>query len=172
MQAHLVGIPYRAELEVARTPSHVDHVWLTVEVPPCGEVLISVNTLSRLNLLGGHDPRVRVAILVSRWEERPEPQLEADDGLDYAEMEARMAVDFQLWEHAPLAEMLMAKAQAAVRIEAWGELYRRENLGLHQIHSRRASCAVPVDVIGRDGALRFYLPDGTAEMMLFKYCGQ
>ena len=28
------------------------------------------------------------------------------------------------------------------------------------------------DYIGRDGAIRFYFPDGTAEMLLFKYCGQ
>ena len=66
----------------------------------------------------------------------------------------------------------MAGARAALRIEAWGELYRAQHLGLHQIHSRRASCAVKTDLIGRDGAIRFYLRDGKAEMFLFKYCGQ
>lgn len=172
IQAHLIGIPYKVELEVAATPSRVDHVWITVQVPPCGAVLLSVNTLSRLNLLGGFDPRVRVGILPSRWEEKPEPLLEAWDGLDYTTIEAQSPVAFQEWEHEALGEMLMARARAALRIEAWGELYRRDNLGLHQIHSRRASCAVSTDVIGRDGALRFYLPDGVAEMLLFKYCGQ
>jgi hypothetical protein len=172
IQAHLIGIPYKVELEIAPTPSRVDHVWITVQVPPCGGVLLSVNTLSRLNLLGGFDPRVRLGILPSRWEEKPEPLLEPWDGLDYTTIEAQSPVDFQEWEHEALGEMLMGRARAALRIEAWGELYRRDTLGLHQIHSRRASCAVSADVIGRDGALRFYLPDGAAEMLLFKYCGQ
>ena len=70
------------------------------------------------------------------------------------------------------AALLIARTRAAVRIEVWGELYRRGHLGLHQIHSRRASCAVSTDLIGHDGALRFYLPEGKAEMFLFKYCGQ
>ena len=36
----------------------------------------------------------------------------------------------------------------------------------------RASCSVPRDLIGRDGAIRFYFDDGHAELLLFKYCGQ
>ena len=32
--------------------------------------------------------------------------------------------------------------------------------------------SVSTDLIGHDGALRFYLPDGKAELFLFKYCGQ
>jgi hypothetical protein len=36
----------------------------------------------------------------------------------------------------------------------------------------RASCSVLRDFIGRDGAIRFYYPDMTAELLLFKYCGQ
>ena len=35
----------------------------------------------------------------------------------------------------------MEKMKRAVRAEVWGELYAREHLGIHQIHSRRASCA-------------------------------
>jgi hypothetical protein len=31
---------------------------------------------------------------------------------------------------------------------------------------------VKTDIIGHDGAIRFYLPGGDAEMFLFKYCGQ
>lgn len=42
-----------------------------------------------------------------------------------------------------------------------------------KIHSRRASCAVPGDLRGRDGALRFYFESGQAtELFLFKFCGQ
>ena len=43
----------------------------------------------------------------------------------------------------------------ATFFEAWGELYFRNQLGIHQVHSRRASCSVPQDHIGRDGAIRF-----------------
>ncbi len=57
-------------------------------------------------------------------------------------------------------------------MEAWGEFYVRNHIGLHQVHSRRASCSVLKDYQGRDGAIRFYFQDGTAEMLLFKYCGQ
>ncbi len=172
LQAHVLGIPYQVALEKAPTPDRVDHVWLTLKVPPCGSVQLSVNTLSRLNLIGGFDPRVRVGILPSEWKDLPEPMLEEIGGLDYATIEAQSPVVFHEWEHPALAEMLMNRSRAALRVEAWGELYRREYLGMHQIHSRRASCAVPVDVLGHDGALRFYLSNHTTEMLLFKYCGQ
>jgi hypothetical protein len=36
----------------------------------------------------------------------------------------------------------------------------------------RASCSVPRDLQGRDGAIRFYYADARAELLLFKYCGQ
>ena len=71
--------------------------------------------------------------------------------------------------------MLVEKAESAVRIEIWGELYARKKMGLHQIHSRRASCAVPEDKVGSDGALKFFFeadPDRFAELLLFKFCGQ
>src|SRR5207244_2508644 len=100
--------------EVASTPSRVDHVWITVQVPPCGTVLLSINTLSRLNLLGGFDPRVRVGVLPTHWEEKPEPVLERFDGLDYTTIEAQTPLAFQGWEHEALSEMLMARARAAV----------------------------------------------------------
>jgi len=68
---------------------------------------------------------------------------------------------------------LAEKTGRAIFIEAWGEFYLRNHLGIHQIHSRRASCSVLKDEIGRDGAIRFYFGnDATAEMLLFKYCGQ
>ena len=57
--------------------------------------------------------------------------------------------------------------------QAWGDLYIREHPGIHQVHSRRASCAVPRDIVGRDGALRFYFGrDTVCETLLFKFCGQ
>jgi hypothetical protein len=170
--AHLVGLPSGVEVEVAATADRVDHVWFTVQVPPCGSVLVSVNTLSRLNRAAGFDHRMRLGILRTVWEEVPEPFLEECEGLDYRKIESEHPIDYHPYEHDPLAELLVAKGRAAVRVEAWGELYRRKGLGMHQIHSRRASGAVRQDIVGKDGALRFYLPDKTAEMFLFKYVGQ
>lgn len=172
MQAHVIGIPYKVELEDAVSPDRVDHVWLTLKVPPCGDVMLSVNTLSRLNALAGFDPRVRAGIVTGQWSEKPEPMMEDCTGLDYATIEAQHEIKYVHYEHEVLAGMLIERGKAALRVEAWGELYRRQYLGMHQVHSRRASCAVRTDIVGRDGALRFYLPDGTSEMFLFKYCGQ
>jgi len=131
-----------------------------------------VNTLSRLNRNANFDPHVRVAIVKTSYAGMPEPFIEEAMGLDYATVEAQFRPRWESYERDPLAELLMARARAALRIEAWGEIYRAQHLGLHQIHSRRASCAVKTDITGHDGALRFYLRDGHAEMFLFKFCGQ
>ena len=172
LYAHAVGIPGKMELEVAKSPEHVDHVWMNIDVPPCGNVLLSVNTLSRLNRKGGFEPRVNLAIVKTSYAGMPEPFIEEAMGLDYATIEAQFHPVFQFREPDYMTDLLLAKGRAAVRIEVWGELYRRGHLGLHQIHSRRASCAVSTDLVGHDGAIRFYLPHGKAEMFLFKYCGQ
>jgi hypothetical protein len=172
LYAHVVGTLTKVEMEVSGVPDRADHVLLTLGVTPCGPVLLSVNTLSRLNRNASFDPRVSVAIVKTSYAGMPEPFIEEAMGLDYATVEAQFHPRWESYERDPLAELLMAKARVALRIEAWGEIYRAQHLGLHQIHSRRASCAVKTDVIGHDGALRFYLPDGHAEMFLFKFCGQ
>ena len=170
--AHVIGTLAKVDLEVASSPERVDHVWVTLDVPPCGTVLLSVNTLSRANLNAGFDPSVRVAIVKTSYAGTPEPFIEEAMGLDYATVEAQFHPRWTSYDHDALAHLLMQIARAALRIEAWGETYRAQHLGLHQIHSRRASCAVSTDVVGHDGAIRFYLPDGDAELFLFKYCGQ
>ena len=172
LYAHAVGIPGKVELEIAKSPEHVDHVWINIDVPPCGNVLLSVNTLSRLNRNAGFEPRVNLAVVKTSYAGMPEPFIEEALGLDYATIESQFHPVFQYKDPGEMAELLIAKGRAAVRIEVWGELYRRGHLGLHQIHSRRASCAMPADLVGNDGAIRFYLPHGKAEMFLFKYCGQ
>ena len=172
LYAHVVGTLTKVEMEVSGVPDRADHVLLTLDVTPCGPVLLSVNTLSRLNRNANFDPRVSVAIVKTSYAGMPEPFIEEAMGLDYATVEAQFHPRWESYERDPLAELLMARARAALRIEAWGEIYRAQHLGLHQIHSRRASCAVKTDVIGHDGALRFYLPEGRAEMFLFKFCGQ
>ena len=169
----VVGVPYFAEREVALDPDKVDHVWITIEVPPFGRIRVSINTMSRLNRDAGFDGRVRVGIVRSTWIEKPAPCLEEIDRFDYADVEASANVFYEHQEHDPLVDLLIGKADAALRLEVWGELYGRQQIGIHQLHSRRGSRAVPADLQGRDGAVKFYFAsENIAELMLFKFDGQ
>ena len=170
---HLVGVPYAVQVEDSEDPLRRDHVWLTLEVPPFGRVRVAINTLSRFNRDAGFDARVRVGIVRSTYAEKPNTGLEEFPGFDYAKIEAKEKLVYEFYEHEPLAELLVAKAKVAVRAEVWGELYAQDHIGLHQIHSRRASCAVTRQLKNRDGALKLYYPeDNAAELFLFKFCGQ
>ena len=169
---HVTGVPYIVELEKSDDPLLVDHMWLTLEVPPFGRLRAAINTVSRLNRDAGFDPRVSVGIVAGTWDEKPETGLVEEKGQDYGMIEAALKVVYEPLEHEALAELLMTKAKIAVRAEVWGELYARDHLGIHQIHCRRASCAVPTDLRNRDGGLKFYYADQTAELLLFKFCGQ
>jgi len=170
---HLVGVPYVVQAEQSEDPSRLDHVWLTLEVPPFGRLRVAINTLSRLNRDAGFDARVRVGIIRGKYGEKPNTGLEEFPGFDYAKIEAKEKVAYEFYERDPLSELLMTKAKTAIRAEVWGELYARDHIGLHQIHSRRASSAVKLDLKNRDGALKLYFSeDNTAELFLFKFCGQ
>jgi hypothetical protein len=169
---HICGVPYAVALEEAADPADADHIWLTLEVPPYGRLRAAINTFSRLNRNAGFDSRIRVGIVSSTYEKRPEPGLEELPGQDYAQLEAILPITYEHYEHEPLLELLSEKMKRAIRADVWGELYARDHLGIHQIHSRRASCAVPTDLRNRDGALQLYYPDNVAELLLFKFCGQ
>ena len=169
---HVTGVPYTVEVEQSEDPLRVDHVWITLEVPPFGRVRASINTISRFNRDAGFDSRVRVGIVPGTWEEKPANGLVEEPGQDYAMIEAAVPVTYEFHEHDHLVELLLTKAKTAVRAEVWGELYVQDHLGVHQIHSRRASCAVTRDLKGRDGALKLYYTDNTSELFLFKFCGQ
>lgn len=170
---HLVGVPYFVEVEAEADLAKQDHVWITLEVPPFGRLRLAVNTLSRLNRDAGFDARVRVAIVRSTYTERPPTGLEEHPGLDYGKIEAKENAFYEHHPHESLVELLVTKAKAAIRAEVWGELYARDHIGLHQIHCRRKSCAVPLDLKNRDGALKLYYgADNAAELLLFKFCGQ
>jgi hypothetical protein len=145
---------------------------MTMDVGPVGRLNVAINTLSIYNRDAGYDARVRVGILPSTYTRRPEPLLMKHEPLDYTVIEATNHVEFEPYEHDPLEEFLIRKCNEALRAEVWGELYIREHLGIHQVHSRRASCAVERDIIGRDGGMRLYYRDGTAELLMFKFCGQ
>ena len=170
---HVRGVPYTVAVEESEDPLKIDHVYLNLEVPPFGRLRVCINTLSRISREAGFDPRIRVGIIKSTYEEKPQPGLEECAGLDYAKQEEKHGIRFEAMEQPALTEMLVTKMKIAIRAEIWGELYARDHLGLHQIHSRRASKAVPIDLKGRDGALKLYYPaENQAEAFLFKYDGQ
>lgn len=127
----------------------------------------------RLNRDAGFDPNIRLGIVRSSYSEKPNTGLEECTGLDYAKIDAKEKVAYETFQRDTLAELLLTKAKAAVRVEVWGELYARDHIGLHQVHSRRASSAVPRDLKNRDGALKLYYPqENLAELFLFKFSGQ
>lgn len=170
---HAAGVPYSVEREREPDESKVDHVWITFEAPPFGRLRAILNTRSRLNQNAGFDPRVRVGTVRSTWIEKPPAGLEEIDGFDYAMIEEAHNIFYEHYDRDALTEALIAKGRAAVGLEVWGELYGRDHLGVHQIHSRRASSAVALDVKNRDGALKlFYAAGNAAELLLFKFVGQ
>jgi hypothetical protein len=170
---HVRGIPYTVAVEESEDPLKIDHVYLNIEAPPFGRIRVAMNTLSRLSRDAGYDPRVRLGIIRSTYTEKPQPGLEECAGLDYAKQEEKHNVFYEHMEHAALAELLVGKMKTAIRAEVWGELYATDHIGIHQIHSRRASNALPTDVKSRDGALKLYYPqDNLAEAFLFKFDGQ
>ena len=167
------GEPIGFQVEADIDPRKIDHVWVTVRAGRFGPIRVSINTYSLKHAADGFDPRMRVGMLGSRWSQLPESGIFPVAGLDYAELERAQAVEYRETERTALETMLKSKADRAIFVEAWGAFYRRDRLGIHQVHSRRASCSVHTDFIGRDGALRFYYREDSArEMFLFKYCGQ
>jgi hypothetical protein len=170
---HVTGVPYAVEREVAEDPQNSDHVWLTIEVPPFGRIRASVNTMSRLSREAGHDPRMRVGIVKTTYDEKPGPGLNEDRGQDYRKIEAAFPVTYEPYEPEALAELLVERGKKAVRVEVFGDLFATEHLGVRQIHCRRASSAVPQDIRNRDGALKlYYAEDNASELFLFKFDGQ
>lgn len=168
----LAGTPIAFAAEIVRVPANIDHFWITVGTGTGEPVRVALSTHSRQNAAAGFDPRMRVAILVTPWKNLPPAGLDKSAGLDYREIERTTAVTYAEYERHALETLLIEKATHAIFIEVWGELYVRTHIGIHQIHSMRASCSVTRDYVGRDGAIRFYFPEARAELLLFKYCGQ
>ena len=152
--------------------ANIDHFWITIGIGTGEPIRVALSTHSRQNAAAGFDARMRVGIIASTWTELPATGLFQSACLDYHSFEAASPVVYVEYERPALELLLTDKAKRAVFIEAWGELYIRTHLGIHQVHSMRASCSVARDLVGRDGAIRFYFHDQTAEMVLFKYCGQ
>jgi len=170
---HVAGTPIAFAAEVDRVSANIDHFWITIDLRTGEPLRISLSTHSRQNAAAGFDPRIRLGGIASSWSELPPAGMVKSPGLDYATLEASSPTKYLEFERPALERLLTEKATRAVFIEAWGELYVRTHVGIHQVHSMRASCSVPRDYVGRDGAIRFYFAEkASAELLLFKYCGQ
>jgi hypothetical protein len=168
----VAGEPLHFEVETHDNPLNIDHVWITIRAGLFGQLRISISTWSRKLAADGFDPRMRVALLPSAWSELPPTGIFPAARLDYADLERAQPITYRETARPDLEEMLRVRTERAIWIEAWGAIYLRDQLGIHQVHSRRASHSVRTNHTGRDGALRFYYADTTAEMVLFKYSGQ
>lgn len=170
---YAVGGELQVRLEEHSNPRAVDHVWISMNA---GSVrpTISINTLSKRNRDAGFDPRIRLGRIRGDWDELPQRCFSAAVHLDYGELESLHTIFYETLEREELEQILIKAARSAMLLEVWGAPYRNKHkLGIHQIHSRRASCAVTGDIQGHDGALKFYFPsDKKTIMMLFKFCGQ
>lgn len=165
------SVGYR--LESNPDTRRIDHLTITVRAANFGIAEIALNTYSLRNLDAGFDPRIRVAIVPSTWATLPPAGISPSVGLDYSSFEATNRIVYREFERKSLEEMLIAKVKSALFIEGWGELYLEPRIGIHQVHSRRASSAVPTNHLGRDGAVRFYFKDAfLAELLLLKFSGQ
>jgi hypothetical protein len=167
------GTVHHAQLEPAANPAEIDHVWISLEVPPFGRMRAAVNTVSRISRLSGFDPRIRLGLVRETASGVPPPGLLDVDAFTYDALETSRNVFYEIIEQEALENLLIEKSKSCAALEIWGELYARREIGIHQIHCRRASHAVPIDVPNRDGALKFYFPaKQQSELLLFKFAGQ
>lgn len=170
----VTGSVLSARVEESHNPRFVDHVWITVDTGGGPQWLLSINTLSIRNREAGFDPRVRVGLAREEVEFAPPRGLERLSHYDYSAVEAKQNVFYEHYEREALEKLLLETARTSDLVQAWGAPYhRRVHPGLHQIHSRRASCAVAEDIVGLDGGLRFYFRERKeCTLMLLKFCGQ
>lgn len=169
----VAGTIESVSVETNDNPRKIDHVWIEVRAGKDGPLQIALNTRSCQSADAGYDPRIWVGMATSTWEKLPASGASPAEPFDYATIEAARPIDFLPSHRRPLEKMLVKKATAACFARAWGEFFVRAHLGIHQVHSRRASFAHPIDHQGRDGALEFYFKEERrCELLLFKFAGQ
>lgn len=171
---HTVGDDLRATVEIHADPLRIDHVWITMDVGRPERLTVSINTFSRRNFDAGFDSRLQVGVRKEQWVTLPGRGVREHPGFNYADEERVSNFFYEHYTREALEEFLLLTAEQAILMEAWGTPYyrRKRQPGLHQIHSRRSSCAVSEDIMNRDGALRFYFADHTSVLCFFKFCGQ
>lgn len=169
----MVGTVDEFRIENSQRVENIDHVFVTLDAGLPLPVTLSLNTVSFRNRVAGHDPRIRLASLRWRWTRLPARGLYPLEFFDYETVELLENADYRVLGRTEMEEYFALHCANCRLIEAWGVPYHRAEPGLHQIHSRRASCGVPEDLRGRDGAIRFYFnEDQRSELVLLKFCGQ
>ncbi len=169
-----VGVVRQARIEPAAHDADIDHVWFLLEAGLAQPIQVAVNTRSRRSRDAGFDASVRLGRQREPWVDLPAIGVEPIDRFSYADAETRANFFYETLARPQLEQILLDAGIGCLRLEVIGTPYHRRPLvGLHQIHSRRASCAVPEDLDGLDGALRFWFafPRET-HTMFFKFCGQ
>jgi hypothetical protein len=171
--ARVAGSPVGYTIEENPNGRRIDHFSILVRADDSGTVEIILNTFSLRNFNAGFDGRIRVGVLSSKWIALPPAGISRTGGIDYSSLEANNRIVYRELERSILESLLIEKTDRALFIEGWGDFYKRGHPGIHQVHSRRSSCAVSADYLSRDGAIRFYFKrDSLAELLLFKFCGQ
>jgi hypothetical protein len=169
----VAGRPTRVDFERNSDPARNDHLWITIQAGRFGSLRIALSTLSLKNQAAGFDPRMRVAVVPGAWMQLPEAGVFPSGPFDYAAIAPPDTDVFREYEPEALEELVLQKTNRAIFVEGWGDLYLRSHLGIHQVHSRRASRVVPADHVGRDGAVSFYFPEHNAsELLLLKFYAQ
>jgi hypothetical protein len=169
----LAGTIESVIVETNTDPQKIDHVWIELRAGDHALLQITLNTRSWKSVMAGFDPRVRLGIVTSTRTELPLAGARVSEPLDYATIYTAQPVDFSPHERAALEKLLVKKAKEACFVQGWGEFYVRAHRGIHQVHSRHASFAHPVDHQGKDGAVAFYFAkDRRRELLLFKFAGQ
>lgn len=169
----VVGSDLKGRVEPQVHDRHPDHLWISLDPGFGMHVTVSVNTWSYRNAEAGFDPRVRLGILRGSCEEFPERGFNECRRFSYGDLPGQEEVDYRHLERVVLEQLLLDRVASAAMLEVWGAPYHRDHPGIHQIHSRRASCAVAESREGLDGALRFYFrEERRTETLLFKFCGQ
>ena len=168
------GAVVTARVEDTAQPENIDHVWFSVDIGSRLPVEVSINTRSLKNALAGFDPRIRAGVVRGSWSVLPGQGVRTmTEGFDYAVVEQSENVFYEHLERSQMEDLLVSTSERCLWLEVWGMPYHHRRPGIHQIHSRRSSCAVASDVVGYDGGLKFYFAEQHAvEMWMFKFCGQ
>ncbi len=170
------GTDLQARVEESRNHDRIDHVWITMHCGFLPRILVSVNTWSLRNHEAGYDGRVQMATVSGTCDHFPTRGILPMEEFDYAKIESSKNVFYEHKTREEAEALLLDLCQRAELLEAWGMPYhQKKSPGIHQIHSRRASCAVKDDHLGRDGGLKFYGKNPDTfwwVMVLTKFCGQ
>ena len=141
----VAGTPVRFEVERHSDQKKIDHVWLHVKAGDHGPIRISLNTWSLKSFESGYDPRIRVAIVTSRWRKLPALGIFPSNGLDYADIPTTNSDGFFEYERLALEQLIASNFERAAVVEAWGEVYLRGHRGIHKcIAEERAPSSLQI----------------------------